>query len=518
MQVVARPARRRSASARGSCASCRARCRARARQISGTSPRPRARAAVAGNSAVRSSVAVKMMLTRSSCAIVVALEHLLHELLGLASSISAFVSSSQVVAPRKASNLTDGEVTRRRPVGARRVRPRTATAPRRASSARQAPGASRGSRSGPMRVRTSRTHGMADRRAHAPHHALAALPSRRSRARARPSSDSCTSRTRAGRVEPVVELDACRASVRSAAGDGTALDLGEVLLLHAVARMHEQLRELAVVREHEQALGVAVEAADREHPRLGRARGRARSARPCGIARGRHVARRLVQQPVHERECRRRPARRRARRGRRAGSTRRPSTATSPLTVTRPAAIELLARAPRARDRRAPAPSAAARPSVEHSSARGEVDVDAASARFACRPRARPSTSSEASAQPAFERLDDRRVGNEVGERRQLVERVEPEPFEEHPRGREQRRVARRVLVADLFDVAARDERLQRRVDVDAADRRQLRARHRLLVRDDRERFERGPDRRAVWPSSTNRSTYGYASGCVWKR
>ena len=38
-------------------------------QSSGTSPRPRARAAVAGNSAVRSSVAVKMMLTRSSCSI-----------------------------------------------------------------------------------------------------------------------------------------------------------------------------------------------------------------------------------------------------------------------------------------------------------------------------------------------------------------------------------------------------------------------------------------------------------------
>ena len=37
-------------------------------QISGTSPSPSARAAVAGNSAVMSSVAVKMMLTRSSWA------------------------------------------------------------------------------------------------------------------------------------------------------------------------------------------------------------------------------------------------------------------------------------------------------------------------------------------------------------------------------------------------------------------------------------------------------------------
>src|SRR3954454_7101163 len=65
-------------------------------------------------------------------------------------------------------------------------------------------------------------------------------------------------------------------------------------------------------------------------------------------------------------------------------------------------------------------------------------------------------------AQPPLQRLDDHRVGHEVAERRQLVERVEPESFEEDARGREQGRVAGRVLVADLFDVTARDEGPQR--------------------------------------------------------
>ena len=52
----------------GCSAACRAAMASSRAQSSGTSPRPRRRAPrVAGNSAVRSSVAVKMMLTRSSC-------------------------------------------------------------------------------------------------------------------------------------------------------------------------------------------------------------------------------------------------------------------------------------------------------------------------------------------------------------------------------------------------------------------------------------------------------------------
>ena len=52
------------------------------------------------------------------------------------------------------------------------------------------------------------------------------------------------------------------------AGVGHALDLGEVGLVDPVARVGEALGEVAVVGEQEQALGVVVEAADREHPRL----------------------------------------------------------------------------------------------------------------------------------------------------------------------------------------------------------------------------------------------------------
>ena len=115
-----------------------------------------------------------------------------------------------------------------------------------------------------------------------------------------PAPDSCTRRTRAGRVGPSSRSTPSR-SVRSAAARRHALDLDEVLLLDAVTRMHEQLRELAVVREDEQALGVAGRAGRPRTPAACRERGRARSARPWGSLAVGDVARRLVQQPVHER-------------------------------------------------------------------------------------------------------------------------------------------------------------------------------------------------------------------------
>ena len=62
-------------------------------------------------------------------------------------------------------------------------------------------------------------------------------------------------------------------------------------------------------------------------------------------------------------------------------------------------------------------------------------------------------------------------VGNEVGERRQIGERIDAEPLEEHARRGEQRGIARRRLVTALLHIAALHERLQRRVDVHAADR-----------------------------------------------
>ena len=57
-----------------------------------------------------------------------------------------------------------------------------------------------------------------------------------------------------------------RADRRQVLGRGRALDLGEVFLLHPVARMQDPVREVAVVREQEQAFAVPIETADREHP------------------------------------------------------------------------------------------------------------------------------------------------------------------------------------------------------------------------------------------------------------
>ena len=49
-------------------------------------------------------------------------------------------------------------------------------------------------------------------------------------------------------------------------GGRRAVHLREVLLLHPVARMHQPVRELAVVREQEEPFAVAIEPADGEHP------------------------------------------------------------------------------------------------------------------------------------------------------------------------------------------------------------------------------------------------------------
>ena len=58
---------------------------------SGTRSKPEARAATAGNSASRSSVSVKMQLTTSAGAQVVALHDLAHERLGRAEDLAGLV-------------------------------------------------------------------------------------------------------------------------------------------------------------------------------------------------------------------------------------------------------------------------------------------------------------------------------------------------------------------------------------------------------------------------------------------
>ena len=138
-------------------------------------------------------------------------------------------------------------------------------------------------------------HRVADRLAHPPHLAVAAFvddDAQHARRRLR-------HRGRGGAA--VVEVDAvAQAADRArahAAGPGD--HLGEVLLVDAVARVGDAVGELAVVREHQQALGVGVEAADREDPRVGRHVVEHRPA-PVRVLGGGHHPGRLVEQVVHE--------------------------------------------------------------------------------------------------------------------------------------------------------------------------------------------------------------------------
>ena len=82
-------------------------------------------------------------------------------------------------------------------------------------------------------------------------------------------------------------------------------------------------------------------------------------------------------------------------------------------------------------------------------------------------------------------------VGQERRERRQLVERAQPEPLEQQVGRAVQRRRAVRV-VPGLRDQAAGEQRAHDAVDVDAADRADPRPGDRLAVGDDGERLERG--------------------------
>ena len=79
------------------------------------------------------------------------------------------------------------------------------------------------------------------------------------------------------RREAVVELDALAERAQRARPTPARRDLGQVLLLHAVAGVGDAVRQVAVVGEQQQALGVDVESPHREHAGLGRAPARRRS-------------------------------------------------------------------------------------------------------------------------------------------------------------------------------------------------------------------------------------------------
>jgi hypothetical protein len=92
---------------------------------------------------------------------------------------------------------------------------------------------------------------------------------------------------------PLGEPDAAPQPVEQLLG-GHARHLHQILLLHAVARMGEQVREAAVVRDQDQPLAHPIEPADREQPLV--AGHEVHDAGPAGgIVVGRHHAHGLVE-------------------------------------------------------------------------------------------------------------------------------------------------------------------------------------------------------------------------------
>ena len=345
------------------------------------------------------------------------------------------------------------------------------------ASTRHAPGRGIDRVTGPMRVRTRRRTGWPT-----------SLHMRRTM-RLRPSFTTISTSADARSFACLHEAARARAgsgrrrarrplaSRLSAPGVGHAVDFGEVLLLDAVARMRQQLRELAVVGEDQQPFGVAIEPADREHPRLVgyEVEHRAPALR---IARGRHDVGGLVQQPVHERrvgddrdavDASRAPAPDR-RAGRAPRARRRPRRGPPRSAPRSRGAI---------RTRRAPRPSASARPRplrtrratsstpAWSSAARSAGSGSSGAAADGVSPGMRRPRSSASTTDASGTKSPS--AGSWSSESRPSRSRnmvVVPNSTGLPERG----------FVADFFDVPAGDERLQRRVDVHAADRRELRA------------------------------------------
>ena len=98
---------------------------------------------------------------------------------------------------------------------------------------------------------------------------------------------------------PVVELDALAELAQGAGGRRAALHLGHVLLVHPVRGVGEQLGQVAVVGQDQEAFGLLVEPAHRKDGGLGRHQvqhGRA----PVRVGRRRDDPGGLVQQVVDE--------------------------------------------------------------------------------------------------------------------------------------------------------------------------------------------------------------------------
>ena len=206
---------------------------------SGTRSSPSRRAATAGNSASRSSVTVKMQLTIASAA-----SSLRSITSRISSSVAARIAGAVVAVHR--DGASQGEQPHGRGfcqggVAAEARRPLDLG--RRAGGARRAPGRpARAARTGPARG----AHRMADGLAHALDLAVAPLVDRQLE---QPGLDAADAR---GRREPVLELDALAQRAQRGRAPARArrapVGLGDL-----VARMREQVRQLAVVGQQDQA-------------------------------------------------------------------------------------------------------------------------------------------------------------------------------------------------------------------------------------------------------------------------
>ena len=304
-----------------------------------------------------------------------------------------------------------------------------------------------------MRVRTRRSTGMADRLAHAPHLAVAALVDRDAQ------EAGVEQRDLGRRGAAVVELDALAQPARARRGDGSPSTSARYSLsTPKLGWVRRWVRSPSLVSSSRPSVSAS------SRP-TGNTRGSAGTrsttvGRPCGSRRGGDDARRLVEQVVDEARPSRRSGRRRPRprrpRGRPAGRARRPRRSRAP------GAARSGPRTPAGcRARPGPAPSGGGRRRPRRAPALllvvvevveiDLVEVGSRAARSSPRTALAASISSSRSpsdgpgrrAQPGLEVLDHVGAGHELAERRELVEGVEAEPLEEQRRGAEQDRLAR---------------------------------------------------------------------------
>src|SRR5579875_2776294 len=211
---------------------------------SGTRSKPRARAATAGNSALRSRVAVKMQLTTFSG--VSALRCMISRIRSpVAARMSSASFRSTLVAPRRANSRMARDSFRARLAGAHR--PRRGCPQALELCLAQAPVRSRREPVEGERAEANaleREHGMADRLAHPAHLAVPALADRQLDDVRAGGAYAAHAR---GRRQPVPQLHARAQRAQRARVDRAAAEPGAVGLRHLKARVRQAVGELAVV-------------------------------------------------------------------------------------------------------------------------------------------------------------------------------------------------------------------------------------------------------------------------------